>query len=134
MSDEPRKILYVLPAQPPALVLDELTRRSVAMLRAASGPYRGRVLRGHHRCVCGAKSGSFDLSVTWSGQTYVFNHLAAHYVAYHRLDVDQSELAVVASYPDIVTLELIRDDELQVPEVAPTGPRFLQNQQVLSRA
>jgi hypothetical protein len=125
MTDHVRKILYVTPQRPATLVLDALTRRSVAMLRAASGPYGGRVFRGYHRCQCGAKSGNFDLSVSWSGETYVINHLAAHYVAYHRDDVDPGTLEIVASYPDIVTLELIRDEELQIPEMPVTTPRFL---------
>ena len=119
------KLLFIDTQAPTAPVLDEMTQRSVAMLRAASGPYQNRIFRGSHRCACGAKSGSYDLAVTWAGQTYIINHLAAHYVACHREDVTEGEQAIVLSFPDIVSIEMIREDELLVPAMAIEGPRFL---------
>lgn len=75
-------------------LIDELTRKMTAAWRnrrdAASG------YRGFHCCVCGACSSNCDHWVTGAdGNELLTNSLCIHYLAYHREELSENELAKV---------------------------------------
>jgi len=72
-------------------VIDELTMKMTAAFRRAT---KGTQWRGWHTCRCGAHSHSCDYILPNGEQT---NSLCIHYLAWHRGEVPQSELDVVAA-------------------------------------
>lgn len=89
-------LLFIEPGLPPSPqpVLDDVTRRMAAHLRAAQC---GDVsYRGTHTCACGARSDNTDYVVD---RRFTTNSLAVHYLAHHRAEVPADELADVLSLP-----------------------------------
>jgi len=70
-------------------VIDELTRKMTAAYRKAE--ISDIAYRGWHRCNCGAGSSNKDYYIG----NYVTNSLCIHYLAYHRNEVPELELAKV---------------------------------------
>ena len=66
-------------------VNDFLTKKMESLLESA---IRGRGYKGRHKCVCGEKSGNYDLEV----RGYITNSLATHYLRWHRWEVPISEI------------------------------------------
>jgi hypothetical protein len=90
---EPSKEIDIEP------VLDELTKKMAAALDCSEkGAWCGNNIfeddcwLGLHVCACGAESRSVDFKLP-NGQ--FTNSLATHYLAYHRKDVPEAELAKV---------------------------------------
>jgi hypothetical protein len=103
-------LLYIEPKRTASEepIIDAYTRRMAAALaRAVSGGWGGggdaqsfRVgdgWRGFHLCVCGAVSSSHDFQLSNGMPT---NSLCVHYLARHRDEVPESELAKVMQLPD----------------------------------
>jgi hypothetical protein len=91
--DEPEDVLYIRPgtrgtAEP---AIDSLTRKMAAAYRAAEST--GVLWRGFHICRCGARSTNTDYTLPGGATT---NSLCVHYLAFHRDEVPESELAKVA--------------------------------------
>lgn len=78
-------------------VIDEATQRMTAAWRQATPSTYG--YRGTHQCVCGARSDNKDYWVVVDGENRLTNSLAVHYLAYHRRDVPEHELAKVLQLP-----------------------------------
>lgn len=95
-SAHPDLILYIEPVQPRSAepVIDELTRKMTAALRMATP---GPRYRGFHVCSCGAGSSNCDYTLPGGKQT---NSLAVHYLALHRDEVPEGELAKVRELPE----------------------------------
>ncbi len=94
ISTAARRLLFIEPIGPlesPA-VIDEYTLRMTGALRAARP---GRQSRGVHTCRCGARSSSCELLVRVAEGELVTNSLAIHYLAHHRREVPEAELAKV---------------------------------------
>lgn len=96
-------ILMIEPRHPAsdAPIIDKLTRKMAAAFRKARKSdygYRGGkpTGRGFHGCICGATSDNHDYFI---GEV-ITNSLCVHYLAFHRQDVSESELAKVAALPD----------------------------------
>ena len=95
-------LLYIEPACAPAVtpVVDNITRKLAAAWRARSrDPVGDMAWLGWHDCTggggsCPAKSGNADYYVFG----LVTHSLCVHYVAYHRADVDQATLDLIASW------------------------------------
>lgn len=90
-------MLYLVPKSLPSddPIIDELTMRMVASLRKATLPdYR---YLGFHTCVCGARSDSTDFILPNGLRT---NSLCVHYLAYHRAEIEDGELAAVKELSD----------------------------------
>ena len=64
---------------------DALTKKMEHLLELAT---IGMRYKGWHTCVCGEKSGSWDLII----KGYTTNSLAAHYLRWHRDEVPMSEI------------------------------------------
>jgi hypothetical protein len=93
-SDDEALILYIEPepytsAEP---VIDDLTRKMCAAFRAAEDA--GVYWRGVHSCRCGVNSTNCDYILPGGSRT---NSLCVHYLAFHRDDVPETELAKVAA-------------------------------------
>ena len=87
-------VLYVEPgrytsAEP---LIDELTRKMTAAFRASESD--GACWRGFHVCACGVNSTNHDFILPGGQQT---NSLCVHYLAFHRDEVPEAELAKVAA-------------------------------------
>ena len=87
-------VLYIEPgrytsAEP---VIDDLTRKMTAAYRAAESS--GACWRGFHVCRCGVNSSNTDYVLPGGQQT---NSLCVHYLAFHRNEVPETELAKVAA-------------------------------------
>jgi hypothetical protein len=80
-------------------LIDSLTRKMCRAWRVRRiGPNR---YKGVHFCSCGANSDNGQHFVTdGSGQERETNSLAIHYLAFHRPDLLEEELAKVRSLPD----------------------------------
>jgi hypothetical protein len=75
-------------------LVDELTRKMTAAGRKRRDAESG--YRGVHRCACGACSSNRDHWVTRAdGSEFLTNSLCIHYVAYHREELSEEELAKV---------------------------------------
>lgn len=90
-------------------VLDDLTMKMVSALEKSkqtknfgiiypNGYYRaGAFTKGIHQCLCGVSSECHDFYL--EDIQRATNSLAAHYLAYHREEIPQSELQIVATLP-----------------------------------
>lgn len=87
---DPSGLLMIEPKHPASAepVLDDLTRMAAVALAGAERSEYG--YRGCHFCSCGALSDNQDHFV--GPDRLITNSLAAHYLAWHREDVPQSEL------------------------------------------
>ena len=87
-------VLYVEPGPytPAEPVIDELTRKMTAAYRSAESD--GMCWRGFHVCRCGVNSTNHDFILPNGQQT---NSLCVHYLAFHREDIPEAELAKVAA-------------------------------------
>ena len=93
ISNESKDLLFIEPTQPASStpVLDEMTRRMTAALRAATpGP---NAWLGIHECICGAGSTNHNYILP-DGRTT--NSLCVHYLAYHRAEVPVDQLREIA--------------------------------------
>lgn len=93
-TDLATHVLYIQPgrytsAEP---AIDDLTRKMTAAYRAAES--NGACWRGFHVCACGVNSTNTDYVLPGGQQT---NSLCVHYLAFHRSEVPESELAKVAA-------------------------------------
>ncbi|NVB80830.1 MAG: hypothetical protein HOV81_20705 [Kofleriaceae bacterium] len=79
------------PLESPA-VIDAYTLRMTGALRAAR---LGDSWRGVHTCSCGARSTSWDYLVRTDKGQLITSSLAIHYLAHHRHEVPEAELAKV---------------------------------------
>ena len=91
---EPGDVLYIRPgtrgtAEP---AIDGLTRKMTAAYRASES--NGVLWRGFHVCRCGAASTNTDYVLPGGATT---NSLCVHYLAFHRDEVPEAELAKVAA-------------------------------------
>lgn len=73
-------------------LIDELTRKMTAAWRQRRESEYG--FKGFHRCSCGATSDNRDHWVG-GGEGLLTNSLCVHYLAFHRNDIPQEELAKV---------------------------------------
>ncbi len=91
---ETEDILYINPGPytPSEPVIDELTRKMAAAYRASES--NGMCWRGVHFCRCGVNSTNTDYILPGGQQT---NSLCVHYLAFHRDEVPEAELAKVAA-------------------------------------
>ncbi len=116
-----RHLLFIEPTEvaSKAPVFDEYTER---MQRALDKAIKGKTYRGVHTCRCSRKSTNYDLFVSCESgivlfkeldnhtgwrrvfddstrpnkkQNFKTNSLAVHYLAYHRNEVPETELAKV---------------------------------------
>ena len=87
-------VLYMEPGPytPAEPVIDELTRKMAAAYRASISD--GACWRGFHVCRCGVNSSNCDYVLPSGQQT---NSLCVHYLAFHRDEVPEAELAKVAA-------------------------------------
>jgi hypothetical protein len=111
-----KHLLFIEPRSPASdePVIDEYTRRMTGGLRVGhrrNGPRDVR--RGVHMCVCRMTSEPFDTYVETTTGRLKTNSLCIHYLAHHRVEVPESELAKVltltAEPEDPVPTELARD-------------------------
>jgi len=73
--------------------VDEYTRRMAGALRVAElDPWLKRT-RGHHTCVCRMDSSNSNHYVRTESGHLITNSLAVHYLAHHRSEVPEGELA-----------------------------------------
>lgn len=102
-------ILYIEPSATVSRwpVVDELTKIMASALNASvSGIWRGSKFfpedgwRGFHVCNCGARSTSYDYELPGGEVT---NWLAVHYLAWHREEVEEDQLARVRALEPYVT-------------------------------
>jgi hypothetical protein len=98
-----RGLLFIEPTAAAAAepLFDDLTRRMASALMCSR---RGTANFGTHTCVCGAESDSADYVLPDGTAT---NSLCVHYLAYHRAEVPDDELARVGA--------------LQLPDTAPVA-------------
>ena len=87
---EPKEAAY-------APILDDLTRRVTRAWRR--GTTSKMAYRGWHSCFCGAQSDNRDHFVELDGRTVLTNSLAIHYVARHRAELPEEELAKILRLP-----------------------------------
>lgn len=90
-------MLYIEPKNPPSEepIIDELTMKMAASLRKAALPSYQYL--GFHTCVCGAKSDSTDFILP---NGLLTNSLCVHYLAYHRAEIEETELWAVDGLSD----------------------------------
>ena len=93
-TDEDTCVLYIQPGPYTTVepVIDDLTRKMAAAYQAAKSD--GMCWRGVHICRCGVNSTNCDYTLP-SGQKT--NSLCVHYLAFHRGEVPEAELAKVAA-------------------------------------
>lgn len=65
--------------------IDALSIKMESLLSRAT---KGRGYKGTHKCICGKRSGNYDLSIGG----YITNSLAVHYLQWHRNEVPRSEI------------------------------------------
>lgn len=91
---DPKGILMVEPSGNASTspLVDELTCKMTAAWRKRRDSQHG--FRGFHMCRCGAMS---DNKYHWvcEGEGLLTNSLAIHYLAFHRSDISEDELAKV---------------------------------------
>jgi hypothetical protein len=107
-----RELLFIEPQQPasPTPVIDHITRRMCAAFRQARDS--DYACGGHHRCICGATSADHDFYLPNGDLT---NSLCVHYVAYHRSEVPQQELARIEAFTSGEVEPTLRELELPCP-------------------
>jgi hypothetical protein len=76
------------------IYIDSLVRKMTAAFRAATHN-EFRRYKGHHICVCGAESDCFDHYING----VLTNSLCIHYLAYHRDEISDEELAKIEALP-----------------------------------
>jgi hypothetical protein len=88
-------LLFIEPGQAasPTPVVDHITRRMCAAFRQAKES--DYAYGGIHRCICGAHSSSSDYHLPSGDLT---NSLCVHYVAHHRAQVPQQQLARIEAF------------------------------------
>jgi len=88
-------LLFIEPTQPasPTPVIDGITKRMCAAFRQAERS--AYAYGGFHTCICGAHSSSSDYHLPNGDLT---NSLCVHYVAHHRLEVPQPQLARIEAF------------------------------------
>ena len=88
-------VLYIQPGPytPAEPVIDELTRKMAGAYRAAKSDEM--YWRGFHVCRCGVNSSNCDYILPGGQQT---NSLCVHYLAFHRSEIPEAELAKVAAF------------------------------------
>jgi hypothetical protein len=112
---DPQHLLFMEPRQPASRdpIIDDYTRRMAGALRVAEIPPRSTWNRGRHDCICRMSSACYDLDVATTHGTLKTNSLAVHYLAHHRGEVPESELAKVLTLTapplDPLPTELTRD-------------------------
>jgi hypothetical protein len=108
-----RQLLFIVPGQhaSPLPVVDGITRKMCAAFRKAKQSDYG--YGGVHECYCGAASSSCDYNLPSGDLT---NSLCVHYLAHHRAEVDEGQLAAVENF---------RFGEDQPSEKELQGPEFL---------
>jgi hypothetical protein len=104
----PQGLLFIHPFDPPSEhpLIDELTKRMTAAFNRcergvwlSDGGFRvGHSWRGSHRCSCGAISDSQDRRYN-HGMDVITNSLCVHYLAYHRDEIPEIEIAKVRLLP-----------------------------------
>jgi hypothetical protein len=112
-------ILYIEPVRAASAepVIDELTQKMTAALRQSKAGvnFNGRFLvdtwRGSHACSCGSQSTSNDYQLPGGEMT---NGLAVHYLAWHRREISDEQIAKVAQ------LE-VEPAEPTIEELCPPG-------------
>lgn len=104
------KILFIEPSQKTSKepVIDILTRKMTASFRKAR---LGTCYLGRHKCACGAISSDADHILPNGWKT---NSLCVHYLAYHRDEIPEEQIAKVALLTD--GEEEPTERELQPPE------------------
>lgn len=104
VTDHNDLLMFIEPVSPPSNVpvVDELTKKMVVALKWTKDGImvKGRVIpglyRGVHTCTCGATSSNQDHLLLVQDPVRLTNSLASHYLAWHRNEVPESELAKVA--------------------------------------
>jgi hypothetical protein len=98
----PEGILMIEPfgARSATPVIDDLTRKmAAAWCRQRDSMERyGYMTKGFHRCVCDATSDNLEHWVG-EGKGPLTNSLCIHYLAFHREDIPDEELAKVDALP-----------------------------------
>lgn len=109
---DPTRLLFLEPtaARLSEPVLDHYTTRMAAAFRKAVP--LGEENLGFHTCACGARSASHDYTLANGEQT---NSLCIHYLALHRAEVPEAQLARVRALPD--EHATATDDELFGPRI-----------------
>lgn len=81
-------------------LVDELTRKMTAAWHGSKDGMElyGRMTKGVHRCICGATSDNLEHWVG-EGKGPLTNSLCIHYLAFHREDIPDEELAKVDALP-----------------------------------
>jgi hypothetical protein len=92
---EPSSLLYIAPqgSISQSALIDELTCKMTAAFRQAKDT--GIRYRGFHICVCGAQSSNTDYILPGGHMT---NSLCIHYLAWHRDEVPDRDLEIVAGF------------------------------------
>jgi hypothetical protein len=122
-ADRDTHVLYIEPRPytPEEPVIDELTRKMTAAYRAAEST--GVHYRGFHVCRCGVNSSNTDYILPDGRQV---NSLCVHYLAFHRDDVPEAELAKVAALGS-------GEEEPDAGELARPAQRKVDRYEVLRR-
>ena len=89
-------LLYIEPGQPASAtpVIDPITRKMCAAFRKSRRS--DYACGGIHNCFCGACSSDCDYHLPNGDLT---NSLCIHYLAHHRAEVPQEQLARIAAFP-----------------------------------
>jgi hypothetical protein len=108
-------------SSPTAPLMDELTLRATALLRACTS---GRASRGRHDCTghrCPSSSDNLEHTTPDGRPTH---SLLVHYVACHRTDVSAADLEFLRG---LISEEQPTDRELGIPDPRPamTSKRVL---------
>lgn len=95
----PDGLLMIEPTCSPTVpLIDDLTRKTTALLRAVIDPNTRKRYRGMHQCTgmgCLSNSDSVEHAIAAGGTEFQTNSLIVHYVACHRPDVDDVERAKI---------------------------------------
>jgi hypothetical protein len=116
----PESLLFIEPQNPPTSTpqVDELTRKMAAAL--ATGTSTGQAWRGIHECTgCPESARVYSSNTNFyvgEGKKLQANTLATHYLAFHRAEVPESELAKVRSLPE--TEAEPTPEQLKTPKTA----------------
>ena len=113
------ELLFIEPRQPasPTPVIDHITRKiCAAFCQARDSEY---ACGGYHRCICGVLSEDHDFYLPNGDLT---NSLCVHYVAYHRSEVPEQELARIDGF----TFGEIEPTERELQTPRPTPEKLLE--------
>ena len=115
-------ILYFEPSNPPSSepLVDELTMLMAGALRGADcgtgvgdNFFLGGGYRGFHTCSCGVTSSNTEHRLA-NGQ--FTNSLATHYLAWHRPEIEETQLEKVRALADIAEPVRPTEKELGTPQ------------------